>query len=217
MHLLKEYGLEEGGCATARTVVHAIADHAREHWPLRTYAMAWCAVLATVWTRDAVAVGPLVPAPHQAAVVGPVPVPHPSTWAAVYAHMPSSPVRPDYNVTALVTTLYRTQRRHNLSCLAAVHVGVPLRVAVVEGRWTLVNPRVVALGHRPSHARETSAFAPHRPPCRVTRFVPVTVWNAVDETTTVVRDRATAHCVLHVLDQFEGRLPCDAPRTETKG
>jgi hypothetical protein len=41
----------------------------------------------------------------------------------------------------------------------------------------------------------------------VRRFYPVTIV-AAGHQTTVVRDRATVHCVMHLLDQFEGRVPC---------
>ena len=136
--------------------------------------------------------------------------------------MPSVVDRRPQAIADVVTTLNRTAHTYRYGCLAAVHVGVPVRVGLARnGTWILVNPRVVDVGPRLSKGHERSAFYPHEPPCRMRRFWPVTVvhdrWDNDDDDddltsmTTVVRDRATVHCVMHLLDQFEGRTPC-APR-----
>ena len=57
--------LEDGGRATAATVVHAVLEHARERaWPVHAYAIAWTAVFFLTWTRDVLAVTTVVPDAH---------------------------------------------------------------------------------------------------------------------------------------------------------
>ena len=116
----------------------------------------------------------------------------------------------------MVATLKRTAAKYNYTCLAAVHVGIPVRVGLARNAtWIMVNPVATEIGSRVSRAYETSAFYPGRQPVRKTRFYPVTVKAGTvrapmdRRADTEVTDRGDAHCVLHLLDQFEGMTPYD--------
>jgi len=125
----------------------------------------------------------------------------------VYIHMPSREVfNIDHKTVAAVARLRRNMDARGFQCLAAVHIGIPLRIITVGPR-TLINPQITHQGNTISRAHETSAFHPERPPIVVTRFTPVTL-TFMDEgagSKTETFEGVTAHCVLHMLNQFEGR------------
>ena len=239
---VRAYTLEEGHRATARTVGSALIDYAHEHWPIKTYACAWTCLALAVWVRDATggldmasSASASAPAPPPPPPPPPPPIPNPAELAGLYAHMPSTWYHPTDDwasmrrvdgedtdrrrlpttLDALVDVLRRTSARYNYTCLAAVHVGVPVRVAWVHnGSWIFINPVAVTVGSRVSRAYETSAFYPGKPPVKKTRFFPVsvragTVASPTTRTLVDVTDRGDAHCVLHLLDQFEGTTPYD--------
>jgi peptide deformylase len=91
------------------------------------------------------------------------------------------------------------------TCLAAIHIGIPLRIAVV-GEEVLINPTIEHQGSSISRAYETSAFFPEREPVMVTRFTPVTLKfrDLGGERVETFRG-VHAHCALHMLNQFEAR------------
>ena len=125
----------------------------------------------------------------------------------LYRHVPSTAVSlqtPSVraHVRTVVATLYAQMRRHNFTCMAAVHIGEPIQVMVVAPNTTLINPVAVRTGSQLSKALETSLFYPKRPPKRVKRYVPVTVHNT-SGTDTVFRGMR-AHCLLNLLDEFTG-------------
>ena len=209
---IREMALEEGGKAGMGTVAHAAWTWARHRqWPWRAYVSLWLVLLTAALAAPPVSETTLPP------------LPSPAELAPLYAHMPSIAVSPDTDLTPVWRDLARQQKALNMTCLAAIHVGVPLRVAVVPRVHNhtvvrLVNPVLVAgVGQgRLSAAYETSAFWPDRRAVRVERAVPVTVRDAY-ATEHVFETREEAHCVLHCLDAFDGRTPYDvaAPRKTT--
>tara|TARA_B100001123_G_scaffold393232_1_gene473066 strand:- start:141 stop:746 length:606 start_codon:yes stop_codon:yes gene_type:complete len=192
MQRLRELSIEEGHIATARTILSAFLSWARERrWPWRAYVIVWAAVLIVVAARPQ----PVVPPP---------PVVRPSDLAALYAHMPSAPVDASTDLSTVWATMRRTMRELNVTCLAAVHVGFPLRAVIVGGNTQLVNPaRISGVGGETvSAGYETSVFYPDLPPVRMLREVPVAVRH--DGGQHVFDDREAAHCVHHMLDQIDG-------------
>lgn len=121
-----------------------------------------------------------------------------------FVHIVSKPV-PNADVRRKTHQLFQTAETTE-DCLAAVHLGVPVRMMRV-GTETLVNPSLVRQGSTISKAYETSAFYPERPSKLVHRFIPVTLRYEDDDGRPQEKtfEGGDAHCVLHMLAQFEGR------------
>lgn len=168
---------------------------------LRSYCVVYCLTLLLVWARGGVTMSPN---PHPQPKFTP---PRPENLSSVYIHVKSQPVR---EITAstldTIDALRSVVALEGYVCLAAVHLGTPARIVVGAGR-VFINPTLVDQGSTLSKARESSAFYPKRPPVLMTRFVPVTI-AYMDEHSTALKasfDGPMAHCILHTMDQFEGR------------
>ena len=128
--------------------------------------------------------------------------------------MTSVAVADDTDMLPVWRELRRTMDALNYTCLAAIHIGLPMRAAIVDGGADgpvqLVNPvRVAGVGgDSVSTGHETSAWYPLRAPARVVRQLPVLVRDGRG-LERLFEDRAEAHCVLHVLDALDGITPYD--------
>jgi len=192
---LREHSLEEGNHVTARTVGAALTDWLAEHVPWRTYAASWVFLVVVLSAAEYVADGS-----HEDVVRNPV------DYASLYRSVPSLPVGDDLDVAGIVRQMQATADEYDFTCLAAVHIGYPLRVALVKTpEWDtiiLINPVVVAGegGERVSRGEETSAFG--GVPQTVARLFPVTVRDR--EGFHLFDHREDAHCVRHLLGQMDG-------------
>ena len=199
MHTLREHSLEEGNVPTAKTVAVALLDYVREYAAVRTYFAAWLWLAVLLMMRP-----PLAPLE--------TPLRSPAEYADLYAHMRSADVLVGGDVAVVVRDMRRAMLAFNVSfCLAAIHIGVPLRVGIVgpenadDEHTVLVNPVLVQDSglDKMSTAKEDSPFWPDKPPMMMRRAFPVTVRDR--DAFHLFTDRAQAHCVHHLLDAFDGR------------
>lgn len=194
----REHSLEEGATPSAQTIGTVLLEHGRHVVPWRAYAAAWLYLALAVLCRTDAAEPPRGPPRN------------PADLAGLYATMQSADVAPDADVDDVVIEMRRTMAAYNHThCLAAIHIGVPLRVAIVvseeDGETVLVNPRVVTTEglDKTSSAKERSPFWPEAKPRRVRRAFPVFVRDRGG--VHVFEERVHAHCVHHLMDAFEGR------------
>jgi peptide deformylase len=118
--------------------------------------------------------------------------------------MVSKPVRHlDLFVNDTLKHLEQVRVQYNYTCLAAIHIGIPIRVFSLHGVF-FINPRLQSHGQAISKARESSAFWPQRPPVIVTRYLPVTISSDHHEGVYMSRTSVEGHCILHILDQMRG-------------
>ena len=117
-----------------------------------------------------------------------------------FVHVVSNPVPNEHVRLSTHAILMRSEEQ----CIAAVHVGVPVRQMRI-GETTLTNPHILRQGSKISKAYETSLFYPERPPKLVHRFPPVTVRSETPEGETVetTYEGGEGHCVLHMMNQVK--------------
>jgi len=133
--------------------------------------------------------------------------PHVEDHSTVYSHMKSNKVQhiDDY-IKQTIEKIQTTMEEKEYKCLAAIHVGIPMAIVQVDTD-TFINPNIVLQGSSVSKAYETSAFYPEREAVLMTRFVPVELEGLDIEGKKVKKtfNKAMAHCVLHMMNQLEGR------------
>ena len=124
-----------------------------------------------------------------------------------YVSLLSQPVqKQSHYLEVCVETMIKFAKENEYECLAAIHVGIPLKILLLEGK-IYFNPKIMKQGSDISKAYETSAFFPEREALEVTRFLPITVefLNTNFSLHQATFNGVSAHCVLHIINQFEGR------------
>jgi peptide deformylase len=193
---LREHSLEEGVVVTPHAIFSALTDWLVDHVPWRTYVASWVFFAVVVSLREY--------------AVDPTPEPDvtrdPRDYATLYRAVTSLPVADDMDIDRIVAQMHATADEHGFTCLAAVHIGHPLRIAFIHtfelGDTILVNPTIVPGdgGERISRGEETSAFGGE--PRMMSRAFPVTVkardgYHGFDV-------REDVHCIWHLLGQLDG-------------
>jgi len=191
---LREHSLEDGVVVTPRAIFEALTDWLTDHVPWRTYLASWVFLVVIMSIR----------------AVDPQPEPDvtrdPRDYAALYHAVTSLAVADDMDIDRMVQQLRASADEYGFACLAAVHIGYPLRVAFMRtfelGDTVLVNPTVVPGdgGERISRGEETSAFGGE--PHTMSRLFPVTV--KARDGFHAFNIREDVHCIWHLLGQMDG-------------
>ena len=201
MNRFRDLGLEEGGIerATLDTLLTVVREWWKQNWRtsrvVHTYFLFACLYLFTLSIRPTHVVEVRIR-------------PQPSAIAPLYHSMPSTRVlRKDAHYETTLDDMAFVMAEHNYTCLAAIHVGVPLNVFMLMDE-VFINAKIHSQGTIISKAREQSAFFPLKRDVVVTRYIPVTI--AYDKGLLYSsRNAAEAHCILHMIDQMDGRTIFD--------
>ena len=94
---------------------------------------------------------------------------------------------------------------HGELCLASVHVGVPIRMMVLQSIGTLINPEILNVSETTRNRLEATAFQPNllkkklRPSSATVRF------SSLDDDSpqTKTLHDVDAQCVLHLMDAMD--------------
>ena len=192
--------LEEGGTISTRSLKHAVYGWAEQHIPWKTYIFTWIYFSIMLFARDHFQINkteqPLV---HE--------IRNPKDYVDLYSSMPSLPVTDDIDSSSIITQLRSTSKKYNFDCLAAVHIGYPLRIAYIStfefGEIILINPYLLAGegGEKISRGEETSAFG-GRAKIKSRQF-PISVRD--ENGYHIFTSREEAHCIMHILDVFDNK------------
>ena len=192
--------LESGGQPTFRTFTFALKQWMREKIPWKTYITTWFILLCVLMIRRITIMNKSDIENYYVERAK-----NPLDFALMYKSIKSAPVdKEDDSVQFIIKEMKATAAEYNYRCLAAIHIGYPLRILLVDddenGENILINPTLVAGegGHKLSRAKEFSAFG--GPPVIKTRQMPVTVRD--DEGYHIFNSRESVHCIFHVIEQF---------------
>lgn len=190
--------LEEGGHLSSQSIKHALVDWTERHVPWKTYIFTWLYITIIIITRNTFK----IPESHASS---PDEIRNPTDYMELYSTIPSLPVGEDVDIKLIESQLTQTAHKFNFECLAAVHIGYPLRIAYMSsfelGEIILVDPHIVKGegGEKISNGEETSAFG--GPPKMKKRQFPIAVRDLRGFHMFTFREQA--HCIMHIIETFD--------------
>ena len=194
--------LEEGGNISTQSLKHAVYGWAEQHIPWKTYVFTWIYICLILVVRDY-----WQPRGNSEIAAVSHEIRNPKDYVELYSSIPSLPVTSDIDSTIIVTQLRSTSTKFKFDCLAAVHIGYPLRIGYLSsfelGEIILINPHLVAGdgGEKISRGTETSAFG-GKPKIKSRQF-PIGVRD--ENGYHIFTSREEAHCIMHILDVFDNK------------
>ena len=204
MDWVKTSILEEGGFhnASVQSFYGGIKEHVGQQWRTNKYLHSYCFFIILFWScylvrpePDPVQVSPNARAASSFNI-------EPVSIRPIYRNMKCTDVDEQDNIQSIIQKINITMLKNNYTCLAAIHVGIPLNIFIMNNE-TFINTHLIKQGNQISKAYETSAFFPKKTPKLMTRLIPITITEK-ERGRGTFPDASDAHCIMHMMEQMNG-------------